>query len=266
MPEAQATLPEAATGSAKPRAEERQDTVVATGICKSFGDLKVLNGVDLRVKDGETVSVLGRSGTGKSVLLKLLIGLEKPDSGSIQIDGHDIAKLSMEQLNEVRKKIGFLFQQAALYDSLTLIQNVEFPLSRHTNLKAQERTNRSKELLSSVCMSGDLEKLPAEISGGMKKRVGLARALALDPKLIMLDEPTAGLDPVTGAEIAQLILDLKKTRPITSIVVTHDLRTARTISDRFVVLQKGEVLVDGTFVDLRRSKDPFIVQFLQDAG
>jgi phospholipid/cholesterol/gamma-HCH transport system ATP-binding protein len=240
--------------------------VVATGLSKSFGELKVLNGLDLRVDAGETVSVLGRSGTGKSVLLKLLIGLQQPDEGSIQIDGQEITKLPMDQLNHVRKGIGFLFQQAALYDSLTLTQNVEFPLSRHTSLSAEERKTRARELLHSVGMNSDLGKLPAEISGGMKKRVGLARALALDPKIVMFDEPTAGLDPVTAAEIARLILGLKKAHPITSIMVTHDLVTARAISDRFVVLDAGNVLVDGTFEDVEHSRDPFILEFLKDAG
>ena len=244
----------------------KETSVAATGLRKSFGELKVLNGVDLKVAVGETVSVLGQSGTGKSVLLKLLIGLEKPNSGSIQIGGEEITKLSMEQLNDVRKRIGFLFQQAALYDSLTLIQNVEFPLSRHTRLTPDERRARAEELLTRVGMDSDAEKLPAEISGGMKKRAGLARALALGPELVMFDEPTAGLDPVTAAEIAHLIQDLKSSQHITSIVVTHDLRTARSISDRFVMLHEGNVLVDGSFDDLERSKDPFIVQFLQDAA
>jgi phospholipid/cholesterol/gamma-HCH transport system ATP-binding protein len=247
-------------------AEQNQTSVVVNNLRKSFGDLSVLSGINLAVESGETISVLGRSGTGKSVLLKLLIGIERPDSGSIQIDGQEITALAREKLHEVRKGIGFLFQQAALYDSLSLIENVEFPLSRHTTLKPEERRARAQELLTRVGLSSDLEKLPAEISGGMKKRVGLARALALDPKLMMFDEPTAGLDPVTAAEIADLILDLKKAHHITSIVVTHDLRTGRAISDRFVVLQDGNILADGTFDDLQRSKDPFIVRFLEDAS
>jgi phospholipid/cholesterol/gamma-HCH transport system ATP-binding protein len=242
-----------------------KQTLVVAGLRKSFGTRKVLSGLNVSVASGETVSVLGRSGTGKSVLLKLLIGLQKPDSGSIKIDDQEITELPLEQLNEVRKKIGFLFQQAALYDSLTLIQNVEFPLRRHTSLKPEERRLRAQELLSSVGMASDLEKLPAEISGGMKKRVGLARALALDPEIVMFDEPTAGLDPVTAAEIARLILELKEVRHITSIVVTHDLHTARLISDRFIVLDAGKVLVEGGFHDMGRSQDPFIVQFLKDA-
>jgi phospholipid/cholesterol/gamma-HCH transport system ATP-binding protein len=239
-------------------------SIQAKALRKSFGKQKVLEGIDLSVESGETVSILGRSGTGKSVLLKLLIGLQKADSGSIKIDGQEITELSLDQLNEIRKTTGFLFQQAALYDSLTLLQNVEFPLSRHTNLKPEERAARARDMLQRVGMTGDLNKLPADISGGMKKRVGLARALALEPKLVMFDEPTAGLDPVTAAEIAKLIVDLKRQR-ITSIVVTHDLHTARTISDRFVVLDGGNILVNGSFEDIQRSKEPFVVQFLEDA-
>jgi phospholipid/cholesterol/gamma-HCH transport system ATP-binding protein len=239
--------------------------IEAKALRKSFGEQRVLDGIDLSVQSGETVSILGRSGTGKSVLLKLLIGLQKPDSGSIKIDGQEITELSLDQLNEIRKQVGFLFQQAALYDSLTLIQNVEFPLSRHTDLNPEERRARARALLQRVGMTGDLNKLPDEISGGMKKRVGLARALALEPKLVMFDEPTAGLDPVTAAEIAKLIVDLKQQR-ITSIVVTHDLHTARTISDRFVVLDGGNILINGSLEDIQRSKEAFVVQFLEDAA
>lgn len=230
---------------------------------KSFGEQTVLNGIELAVDSGETVTVIGRSGTGKSVLLKLLIGLEKPDSGSIRIEGREITGLSDQDLNEIRKKVGFLFQQAALYDSMTIEQNVEFPLKRHTQLSAEERNRRAKELLKSVGMDSDLDKLPAQLSGGMKKRVGLARALALDPEIVMFDEPTAGLDPVTSAEISELIVDLKKTHKITSIVVTHDISSARRITDRAVMLDKGAIVEQGTFEELEKSKNPVITRFLQ---
>src|SRR5215831_14696562 len=219
---------------------------------KSFGEQTVLNGIELAVDSGETVTVIGRSGTGKSVLLKLLIGLEKPDSGSIRIEGREITGLWDQDLNEIRKKVGFLFQQAALYDSMTIEQNVEFPLKRHTQLSAEERNRRAKELLKSVGMDSDLDKLPAQLSGGMKKRVGLARALALDPEIVMFDEPTAGLDPVTSAEISELIVDLKKTHKITSIVVTHDISSARRITDRAVMLDKGAIVEQGTFEELEK--------------
>jgi phospholipid/cholesterol/gamma-HCH transport system ATP-binding protein len=233
---------------------------------KSFGQQKVLNGISLSIAPHEIVTVLGRSGTGKSVLLKLLIGLEKPDAGSISIEGHEIGSLkNIDQLNEVRKRVGFLFQQAALYDSLTIRQNVAFPLKRHSPLSAEEQKTRVEELLSSVGMDRDQEKMPSEISGGMKKRVGLARALALDPEIVMFDEPTAGLDPITAAEIASLIVELREKRHITSLVVTHDIHTARAISDRVVVLKEGNILMEGTFEDLQKSKEPFVGQFLKDA-
>jgi phospholipid/cholesterol/gamma-HCH transport system ATP-binding protein len=240
--------------------------VAVQGLRKSFGEQKVLNGINLCIAPHEIVTVLGRSGTGKSVLLKLLIGLEKADAGSISIEGQEIGKLeNIEQLNEVRKRIGFLFQQAALYDSLTIRQNVAFPLSRHSPLPAEEQKNRVEELLSSVGMDRDQDKMPSEISGGMKKRVGLARALALGPEIVMFDEPTAGLDPITASEIANLIVEQRDKRHITSLVVTHDIHTARAISDRVVVLNEGNILMEGTFEELQKSKEPFVGQFLKDA-
>lgn len=240
--------------------------IAVQGLRKSFGQQKVLNGISLSIAPHEIVTVLGRSGTGKSVLLKLLIGLEKPDAGSISIEGHEIGGLeNIDQLNEVRKQVGFLFQQAALYDSLSIRQNVAFPLKRHSNLSAEEQKSRVEELLASVGMDRDQDKMPSEISGGMKKRVGLARALALDPEIVMFDEPTAGLDPITAAEIASLIIELREKRHITSLVVTHDIHTARAISDRLVVLNEGNILTEGTFEDLQKSKEPFVAQFLKDA-
>ena len=238
--------------------------IVVKGLRKSFGEQKVLNGVDLTAAEGETVAVLGRSGTGKSVLLKLIVGLQQPDAGSIRIHGQEVAGLELDQLNEIRKKIGFLFQQAALYDSLTVEENVAFPLARHIQLSPEEQKARVRELLSTVGMEGDLQKLPSEISGGMQKRVGLARALALDPDILLFDEPTAGLDPITSSEIGRLIVDLKKERKITSVVVTHDIHGARTFSDRLVLMHEGNILMEGTFAELRKSRDPFVVQFLRE--
>lgn len=167
--------------------DEKDKPIVVKALRKSFGEQTVLNGIDLTVAPGENLAVLGRSGTGKSVLLKLIIGLQQPDSGSICIHGQEIAGLPMDQLNEIRKKIGFLFQQAALYDSLTVEENVAFPLDRHLKISAAERKERVRELLSNVGMDHDLDKLPSEISGGMQKRVGLARALALEPDILLFD-------------------------------------------------------------------------------
>src|SRR5215467_8762418 len=229
---------------------------------KSFGRQVVLKGISLEVGKGETLSVLGRSGTGKSVLLKLIIGLHKPDSGSIRVKGEDVTKLPMKELNEIRKKVGFLFQQAALYDSLSVEENVAFPLRRHSNMSDGESRKRVRELLASVGMEKDAQKLPGELSGGMQKRVGLARALALEPDILLFDEPTAGLDPITAAEIDDLILRLQKERHMTSVVVTHDIHSARAVSDRVALMRDGQLLITGTFEDLQKSRDPFVMQFL----
>ncbi len=254
--------------SAQPRVEDREHEapIVVQGLQKAFGSQRVLNGVDLSAHKGETVAVLGRSGTGKSVLLKLLIGLDQPDAGSIRIRGQEITALEHDELNEVRIKMGFLFQQGALYDSLTVSQNVEFPLRRHTKLPQAERRQKVQDLLSQVGMERDSGKMPSQISGGMQKRVGLARALALEPEILLLDEPTAGLDPITATEIGNLILKLQEKREITSIVVTHDIHGAKAFCDRMVFLQEGRVSLDGTFEELKKSRNSFVIEFLRDAA
>jgi phospholipid/cholesterol/gamma-HCH transport system ATP-binding protein len=240
--------------------------VVVKGLRKSFGEQQVLRGIDLAVAKGEILAVLGKSGTGKSVLLRLLIGLEKPDAGSICIRGQETTNLQMDQLNEIRLKVGFLFQEGALYDSLTIAENVAFPLRRHTKMSDSERGEKVRSLLNSVGLDQDLEKMPSGISGGMRKRVGLARALALDPEILLFDEPTAGLDPITAAEIGKLIQKLREERNATSIVVTHDMHAAHHFCDRLVMLKEGNVLLTGTFDDFQQSKDPFVSQFLSDAA
>src|ERR1035438_719608 len=224
---------------------KRESPVAVAGLHKSFGEQTVLAGINFELESGKVTCILGRSGTGKSVLLKLLIGLESPDAGSIRLVGQDLSSASPHQLNEARKKVGFLFQQAALYDSMTIGENVAFPLRRHTTLSSDDRLARVHQLLASVGMDRELDKMPSDLSGGMRKRVGLARALALDPVLVMFDEPTAGLDPITAAEIADLIVELRDKHDVTSIVVTHNLRTAKTVADRLIVLNRGKTLFDG---------------------
>jgi phospholipid/cholesterol/gamma-HCH transport system ATP-binding protein len=251
----------------KPGEAEQDDgapVVSVEDLHKSFGSQKVLNGISLTVRRGETLAVLGRSGTGKSVLLRLIIGLQKPDSGSVRIHGQDTAGLTLDQMGEIRKKMGFLFQHAALYDSLTVEQNVAFPLLHHKrNMSKSEQGDRARGLLAEVGMEGDLAKMPSDISGGMQKRVGLARALALEPDILLLDEPTAGLDPISSAEIDDLVLKLQEEHHMASIVVTHDLHSAKTIADRLALLNEGNVVIEGSFEELQKSDVGFVREFLK---
>ena len=238
--------------------------VAVEDLSKSFGSQNVLNGISLAVGRGETLAVLGRSGTGKSVLLRLIIGLERADSGSVRIHGQDIADLALDQMGEIRKKMGFLFQHAALYDSLTVEQNVAFPLLHHKKeMSKSERGDRVKELLAEVGMESALAKMPSDISGGMQKRVGLARALALEPDILLLDEPTAGLDPISSGEIDDLILKLQQEHHTASIGVTHDLHSAKTVADRLALLNEGDIVIQGTFEELQESDIEFVREFLK---
>jgi phospholipid/cholesterol/gamma-HCH transport system ATP-binding protein len=238
--------------------------VAVENLRKSFGAHLVLNGITLSVAQGEILAVLGRSGTGKSVLLRLIIGLVQPDSGSIQIQGQGLSGLSVDELGILRKKMGFLFQHGALYDSLTVAENVAFPLAHHRRqMSKSERSDLVLQLLTDVGMESSLDKMPSDISGGMQKRVGLARALALSPEILLLDEPTAGLDPISSREIDDLILKLQNEHHMASIVVTHDLFSAKTISNRLALLDQGNVVIEGTFEDLQKSDIRFVAEFLQ---
>jgi phospholipid/cholesterol/gamma-HCH transport system ATP-binding protein len=240
--------------------------VAVKDLRKAFGSLRVLNGISLSVDRGETLAVLGRSGTGKSVLLRLIIGLETLDSGSVCIHGQNIAGLALDRMGKIRKNMGFLFQHAALYDSLTVAENVAFPLEHHRrDMLGSERDDRVQQLLAEVGMEGDFRKMPSDISGGMQKRVGLARALALEPEILLLDEPTAGLDPISSGEIDDLILKLQRERQMASIVVTHDLHSAKDISNRLALLDQGNVVIEGKFEDLQHSDIEFVMEFLKQS-
>jgi phospholipid/cholesterol/gamma-HCH transport system ATP-binding protein len=259
-----ATIDQVETKQGQAERDGNAPVVAVADLHKSFGTQTVLNGVSLAVKRGETLAVLGRSGTGKSVLLRLIIGLEKPDSGSILLHGQDIAGLALDQMGEIRKKMGFLFQHAALYDSLTVEQNVAFPLEHHKReMTKSERGDRVHQLLSEVGMEDALAKMPSDISGGMQKRVGLARALALEPDILLLDEPTAGLDPISSGEIDDLVLKLQQEHHMASIVVTHDLHSAKTIADRLALLNEGNVVIEGSFEELQKSDIEFVRKFLK---
>jgi len=232
-------------------------------VTKSFGSQKVLDGVSFQVHRGETRAILGRSGTGKSVLLRIIVGLQTPDSGAAMILGVNMATGTDKEISDVRKRMGFLFQHAALYDSLTVEDNVAFPLVHHRkDMPESDRKERVNDLLKEVGLEGHGNKMPADISGGMQKRAGLARALALDPVILLLDEPTAGLDPISSSEIDELILNLQDKHQMASIVVTHDMISAKTIATRIALMDQGKIVIEGSFEDLRKSNESFVSQFL----
>jgi phospholipid/cholesterol/gamma-HCH transport system ATP-binding protein len=231
---------------------------------KSFEDNVVLDGVSLNVTNGQNMVVFGRSGTGKSVLLKCLIRLMMPDSGEVYIEGADVLSLGANDLNELRKDIGFLFQGSALYDSMNVRENLEFPLIRNFELERKEIDDRVNRVLEAVDLLEAIDKMPSELSGGMRKRIGLARSIITKPKLMLYDEPTTGLDPITSKEISTLILDLQHAFKLTSIVVTHDLLCAKIIADYAIVLEEGHVVHEGTIKELLAAEDPFLKNFFSD--
>ena len=229
-------------------------------VSKSFGDNRVLDGITLQIGVGEAFCLLGRSGIGKSVTLKLIIGLLKPDHGRILIGEDDIPTLDRHRLSEIRKKMGFLFQDAALFDSISVGENVAFPLRRHTRKSEQEIQAIVREKLKEVELEGQEKIMPAQLSGGMRKRAGLARALALDPSILLIDEPSSGLDRITASEIDKLLRGLKEKRNVTLIVVTHDIGGARKFADRFAVLDGGRIAACGTPDELAAADNPLVKQ------
>ena len=236
--------------------------VQVRNLTKSFGDNLVLDDISLDVKIGENAVVFGRSGTGKSVLLKCIVKLLIPEAGEIIVDGKSVYSLKEKGLNDLRKEIGFLFQGSALYDSMSVKDNLEFPLIRNKKeMSPQQREDKIQEVLKAVDLEHAIDLMPSELSGGMKKRIGLARTIITEPKLILYDEPTTGLDPITVKEISELIKELQKDLNVTSIIVTHDLLCAQIISDRAIVLRDGKIVYDGGLDNLTKSDDKFLKDF-----
>ncbi len=231
-------------------------------IHKSFGEAEVLTGVDMQIAEGQTMVILGKSGCGKSVLLKLILRLLSADSGTIIIDDQDTSDFSESQMVPVRKKMGMLFQSAALFDSINVKENVGYMLREHTNMSERDIDDRVREVLSFVQLDGVQKKMPSDLSGGMKKRVALARALAFKPRYLLYDEPTTGLDPLTSKAINELIRNTQESLEVTSIVVTHDLISAFYVGDRFALIRDGVVSFSGTPAEFKASTDPFIVEYL----
>ena len=231
-------------------------------LTKSFGDNHVLNGFSLELFEGENLVLMGKSGSGKSVMLKCLIGLMQPDSGTLEIMGKDINNLAQKEFNELRTKLGFLFQGSALYDSMTVRENLEFPMRRQKKTD-EESLKLVHEALESVGLSEAIDLMPEELSGGMKRRIALARAIILKPKIIIYDEPTTGLDPITSKEIIQLMRDIQQNHKTSSLIITHDVDCARVISNRMILLIDGINYVEGTFEELTASKDEKIQAFFK---
>jgi len=236
------------------------------GLKKRLGRKQVLDGVDLDIPTGRTVVVIGRSGTGKSVLLKHVIGLMTPDEGAIEVDGREVVGLKEREMNEVRKRFGLLFQGGALFDSLTVGENVGLPMREHTSLPDAEVRRRVAERLDWVGLNGVEDMKPASLSGGMRKRVGLARAIAMDPAYILYDEPTTGLDPIMSDVINRLIRSLQQRIGVTSVVVTHDMASAYHVGDELAMLHEGRVVFTGTPDEARQTTDPLVRQFIEGSS
>jgi phospholipid/cholesterol/gamma-HCH transport system ATP-binding protein len=235
-------------------------------LCKAFDDNVVLDNVNLTIEDGETIVIIGRSGTGKSVMLKHIIGLMKPDSGQVMIDGQDVTKLGGKELNELRLKFGMLFQGAALFDSLCVRDNVAFNLLEHRKMDDASIDKRVAACLELVGLKGIEQLRPAELSGGMRKRVGLARAICMDPKIILYDEPTTGVDPIMADAVNELIKDLQSKLKTTAIAVTHDMVSAYKIADRIAMLYKGKIVEAGTPEEIKNTSNPIVRQFITGAA
>jgi phospholipid/cholesterol/gamma-HCH transport system ATP-binding protein len=241
-----------------------KQVIEITNLKKSFGSQKVLKDVSLKLLNGENLVVLGKSGSGKSVLIKCIVRLLNPDGGTIQVFDENISTLNSDRLGELRQKIGFLFQSGALYDSMTVKENLEFPLRRiRKNLTEQEISEKIMEVLENVGLADALNKMPSQLSGGMRKRISLARTIVVDPMIMLYDEPTTGLDPVTSDEISGLINDVQKKYKTSSIIITHDIECARNTANRIIMLKDGEVYREGKLNEFEKSSDPIIKSFFK---
>ncbi|MEO8513626.1 MAG: ATP-binding cassette domain-containing protein [Ignavibacteria bacterium] len=231
---------------------------------KSFGKSEILKDISLKLNRGETIVTLGKSGTGKSVTLKCIVGLITPDSGTVKVLGKNIPDLSYEELQHMRTKIGFVFQSGALYDSMSVRHNLVFPLQRNTELSDDEINKKVEEVLNDVGLSEAIDKMPSELSGGMRKRIGVARTIIMNPEVMLWDEPTTGLDPETTRDISHLIVRMQRKYKVTSIVVTHDMICAKIVANKIVVLNKGTYTETGTYDELEQSKDEFVRTFFEE--
>lgn len=241
---------------------KKEAVIEIKGLKKSFGSKHVLQNINLTVHRGENVVILGRSGEGKSVTIQCIIGMLTPDAGELKVLGKEVASLNEKELKELRTKIGFLFQGAALYDSMTVRENMEFALTRVLGIKEQAELDKQvNEMLENVGLPDAADKMPSDLSGGMRKRIGLARTLVVHPEIMLYDEPTTGLDPITSREISELILDMQKKYKTTSIIITHDMECAKITSDRVVIMSKGEYVAEGTFDELHKSRDPLVKSY-----
>ena len=242
--------------------QKGKEVIRVRNLKKAFGDHKVLNGISLDLYESENLVILGRSGTGKSVLIKCLIGLIKPDEGEMTMLDQEMLGLSEEELNALRLQIGFSFQNSALYDSMSVRENLEFPLKRNLGIFEPDKLDSIvKEALQEVGLENSIDLKPAELSGGMKKRIGIARTLILKPKIMLYDEPTAGLDPITSSEINNLILKVREKHKTASIIITHDISCARVVGDRIIALVDGANRAEGTFEELKKTEDPDLLPF-----
>jgi phospholipid/cholesterol/gamma-HCH transport system ATP-binding protein len=246
------------------KTKNREQVIEINNLRKGFGTQEVLKDVSLKLYNGENLAVLGKSGSGKSVLIKCIVRLFSPDYGTINVLGEDVNTLNSERLGELRKKIGFLFQSGALYDSMTVRQNLEFPLRRiKRNLTQKEVNDKVNEALENVGLSDALNKMPSQLSGGMRKRISLARTIVVDPLIMLYDEPTTGLDPATSDEISLLINDIQKKYKTSSLIITHDIECARNTADRIIMLQDGEVFKEGKLEEFENSSDALIKSFFK---